>query len=222
MFISKRLNKLVDLIEYSTLGDIACDHGFISILACANKNITKSIACDLNKDPLSKCEQNAKQYGYSDIISTRLFDGLKGLESSEVETIIIAGIGGNLMHKILTEREEVVKSSKQLILQPQSDVELVRKYISQFNFNIRESFLEDNGKYYIILNCIASDTHEVYEERDFIIGKNPIVDDEYYKYIKHRISTNNNILDKISKDNEKYQNIEKANKILKGVLENES
>ncbi len=218
MFISKRLNNIVDLIQYKTIGDIACDHGFISILACCNKNIQKSIACDLNEDPLSKCVQNSKVYGYSDIIETRLSDGLKGLKPFEAETIIIAGLGGNLMQKILSEKEDVVSSSKQLILQPQSDIDLVRKYLEKFNLSITESFIEDKNKYYIILNCHKGYKPEKYSSEEFITGKNPIRNEEYFKYINHKISTNNKILSKISEDNPKFQEISQINKTLEGVL----
>ncbi|MFV0520507.1 MAG: tRNA (adenine(22)-N(1))-methyltransferase [Lachnospirales bacterium] len=218
MFVSKRLNTIVDLIKYETIGDIACDHGFISILACENKGVKKSIACDLNKEPLQKCVENSKEYGFLDKIITREVDGIKGLEAGEVDTIIIAGLGGILMKKILSENENVFKSSKQLILQPQSDVVLMREYMVGAYFTVMEQYVEDKGKFYVILNCEKADIPLEYNESELILGKNILYNEDFSNFVKHKIFEFEKIQSKIHKNSSKYIEIEKQKNIFKGVL----
>ena len=62
-------------------------------------------------------------------IETRLSDGLKEIGKEEGDTLVIAGMGGPLMEKILTEGEETRKGFRELILQPQSDIPHVRKFL---------------------------------------------------------------------------------------------
>ena len=83
----------------------------------------------------------------------------------------MAGMGGMLVSRILLASAEVVVSAKQLILQPQLDIDTVRKTVHQLGFQIfDEQMLEEDGKYYTVLNCIKG--KEVYEsERDYQFGK---------------------------------------------------
>ncbi|MFV0440680.1 MAG: tRNA (adenine(22)-N(1))-methyltransferase [Lachnospirales bacterium] len=218
MFFSKRLNKLVDLVKYDRVCDVACDHGFVSILACENKNAKKVIACDINKEPLSKCMENIKIYEIDDKVECRLGDGLKCIEENEVDTAIIGGIGGLLMIKILEDSHAIVSTLNQLILQPQSDIPAFKKYLENLNIEVTEHYIEDNGKYYIIFDCLKSMVKPKYTDIEILIGKNPLKDDEYYKYIKRQIDNNNRVIEKINKGNSKIDTLLKENEIYKGVL----
>ncbi len=218
MFVSKRLNTLVDLIKYETIADIACDHGFISILACSNKEIVKSIACDLNEEPLSKCIQNAKEYGFEKKIEARLFDGLKGLKEHEAETIIIAGLGGILMEKILSECEYIVGGTKQFLLQPQSDEKLVRKYLVGHYFDVSEKYVKDKGKFYVIFDCVKGDKPLEYSDIELVLGKNVLKDEDFFEYVNHKMNRSVQIQSNIQKDSEKYLELEEYKKMLQEVL----
>lgn len=90
-----------------------------------------------------------------DYIETRLSDGLTALAPSEADGVVIAGMGGALTKRILAEHPEVWKKMNNLVLQPQSEIEEVRRYIYAEGFHIEEEdMVEEEGKYYVMLRCV--------------------------------------------------------------------
>src|SRR5699024_6415223 len=108
------------------VADIGCDHAYISIYLIKKKIATKVIAMDVNLGPLNIAKKNIAESGYGHKIEVRQSDGLKSLVKKEVETIVIAGMGGALICRILKEGIEQVMAAKELILQAQSDLPMVR------------------------------------------------------------------------------------------------
>ena len=85
-------------------------------------------------------------------IVCRLSDGLSAFTPGEIDSIIIAGMGGILMDRILREGIEVVKAAKELILSPHRDVQLLRDFAAEYGFEIQEDILlTDKKKTYPIL-----------------------------------------------------------------------
>ncbi len=168
----ERFVKLVEKIEYRRLADIAADHCYISLLALINKKVDFVIASDINKAPIEIGKGNIKEYGYEDKIETRLGSGLETIKNGEVESIIIAGIGGKLMLDLLKQDESKLKSFKQLILQPQNEEIAVKKYVHSIGYSIKEeSFVLEKGMRYIILNCINEAEKQPYTEKEYLIGR---------------------------------------------------
>lgn len=90
----------------------------------------------------------------TDRIDLRLGNGLATISPGEVDSIIIAGMGGILITDILEAGMDVVpQSTGQLVLQPQSETEHLRRYIAENGWKItEEKMLIDAGKYYVVLN----------------------------------------------------------------------
>ncbi len=169
----ERFEKLVEKIEYRRLADIAADHCYISLLALANKKVDFVIASDLNKGPLDTGKANIKEFGFEDKIETRLGSGLETIKNGEVESVIIAGIGGNLMLNLMQQEVDKLRSYKQLILQPQNEEIEVKRFIHTIGYSIKdESYILENGMRYIILNCINEEEIVPYTEKDYLIGRN--------------------------------------------------
>lgn len=155
MELSSRLQAVADMVTKGhRVADVGCDHAYISIYLIENKISEKVIAMDVNKGPLEIAKNNIEEKGYDQIIQCRLSDGLEGLSKNEIETIIIAGMGGALTCKILKEGVEKLKTTKELVLQPQSELDLVRKYLEEINFQIiKEKMLIDDEKYYLVIKA---------------------------------------------------------------------
>ena len=171
--ISNRLKKVARCVENdSIVADIGCDHAYTAIYLIKNKIANKVIAMDINKGPLEKAKKNISNNGLDDYIETRLSDGGKRLTKGEVDTILISGMGGKLTNKILKDSIEVVSECKQLVLQPQSEIHLVREYVENIGFYIKyEDMFIDEGKYYVIINALkkydnyTADIDVSYEEK---------------------------------------------------------
>ena len=111
-----------------TLCDVGTDHGYVPIALVQGNIIPKAIAVDINKGPLERANEHIRANGLTEQITTRLSNGLEAIHDGEVDSIVIAGMGGELVIHILTAGETVCRSAKELILQPQSEVSKVREY----------------------------------------------------------------------------------------------
>ncbi len=127
---------------------------------------------DIRPGPLSRAREHIRAYGLLDYIECRLSDGLDALCPGEAETIVIAGMGGPLMEKILVKGAGQLAGVKELIVQPQSDVEQFRKFLQEIPFTVdSEDMVEENGKYYPVMHLVCGKTKECWEKAQFRYGK---------------------------------------------------
>lgn len=165
--LSIRMKAVADMtVTGHTVADIGCDHAFVPIYLIKNKISSHVIASDVRSGPCDIARRNIDAYGLSDVIDLRLGNGLDTIEEGEADTIIIAGMGGMLINSILDKGYKVAASAKQLILQPQSDIDKVRNYILDKGWTIvSEDMLVDMGKYYTILNIATNPAESDYKVR---------------------------------------------------------
>ncbi len=199
MILSKRLETIVQMIEpCDCLADIGCDHGYVSIEAVRRKKAAHVIAADVAECPLDAARRNVQNEGIADAAEFVLSDGLTAIpDDCGVNCIVNTGMGGILMKRILEEGKLTrFPELKQLVLGPQSDPDLVRRFlIEELGFSIRrEMVVFDDGKYYFLLDvdaaCAAqtSGTAASYSEAEYYYGKNidPSCRDTYLDYLNHR------------------------------------
>jgi tRNA (adenine22-N1)-methyltransferase len=157
MQLSKRLHAVADLVtQGNRVADVGCDHAYISIHLTENQISPYVIAMDVNQGPIDRAKENIIKYGYEDRIEVRKSDGLVKLDKNEADTILIAGMGGALMIQILTSRMDIVESVRELVLQPQSEIHLVRKMLKDIGFLIiGENMIKEDGKYYVMMRAQA-------------------------------------------------------------------
>ncbi|PWE85416.1 hypothetical protein LG34_16070 [Eubacterium ramulus] len=150
MHLSKRLKALANMVtDGNRLADIGTDHGYIPIYLCQTGKIPSALAMDIGKGPLQQAQTHIAEHGLSEQIKTRLSDGMAALQFGEADTILIAGMGGGLVMKILSEGAEKLTGKEELILQPQSEIALVREFLRVRNFQIlNEDMILEDGKYY--------------------------------------------------------------------------
>ena len=72
-----------------------------------------------------------------------------GNKSAEADSVVIAGMGGTLVMKILEEGKKVLVDVKELVLQPQSELPKVRRFLMENGYvTEREEMVMEDGKYY--------------------------------------------------------------------------
>ena len=102
MQISERLRTVAGMVSPGCrLADVGTDHAYIPIYLMQNGVIPQAVAMDINQGPLLRATENIRRYGLTGRIETRLSDGLEKLQAGEADTILIAGMGGLLMVRIL-------------------------------------------------------------------------------------------------------------------------
>jgi tRNA (adenine22-N1)-methyltransferase len=154
MKLSKRMECIASLVTPGVrVADIGCDHGYLPISLCMEGKVPSALAMDIRPGPLKAAQANIIRYGLEDRIRTRLSDGMKELVPGEADAAILAGMGGRLIVKILSDSAGVARSLKELILGPQSEVGMVREWLEENGFLIdREEMILEEGKFYPLIH----------------------------------------------------------------------
>jgi len=190
--LSKRLQTVANMVtKGSVVADIGTDHGYLPIYLAQNNISEHVIAMDVNKGPLNKAFQNIRQLHLESKIDIRLSNGLDLLEKNEANTVIICGMGGKLIVKILERGRDKISQDSELILSPQSEIQLFREYLLHNEYRIvKEDMLIDDGKFYVIIKC-KLDVEACQLETDELEADEC---DVYLKYGKYLLEHKNDIL----------------------------
>lgn len=161
--LSERLRAVAGMVTRGNrVCDVGCDHGFVPIYLVQQGISPKVLAMDLREGPLRAAREHVVAYGLEEQIETRLSDGLHNYSAGEADTLICAGMGGGLMQRILEAEREKTDSFRELILQPQSEIERFRRFLRESGFGILdEEILKEDGKFYQVIRASRQDVADV-------------------------------------------------------------
>ena len=164
--IDQRLKDIASLVDNcDVIADIGTDHGYLPIYLIQTGQAKKAFASDVAIGPLNKAVESINKYQLNDVIETRLCSGLAKIPSY-VHTVIMAGMGANLIVDILKEAKYKYQT---YILQANLNVNVLRKYLTENNFTIvDEKVTYVNKKYYEILKVKVG--HQVLTEQEIKYG----------------------------------------------------
>lgn len=208
MKLSNRLSTIAKCVpKDSRVIDVGTDHAYIPIYLMKNKIAKSCMATDIRKGPLEKAKLNIKAHGV-DAIELMLTDGLNGIRKEDGDVIIMAGMGGYLIIEILSNNLQLAQEAHKLILQPQQDIDRVRKFLHKNGFKIEdEEFVEDAGKYYTTIVAISGiEKYEKpyeYEYGKILINKKSSVFKEYMLQKQEKLKK---IYNSISQIDSEYTN----------------
>lgn len=153
MKLSKRLETIASFVpEGCRAADIGTDHAYIPIYLAKHQKAAFVYALDVKKGPLERAQKNIQRHGLEQKITVRQSDGLSMLQKNEADTVIIAGMGGDLLIHILAGRKDLWEEIKTWVLSPQSELSKVRHYLSEHGFLIvTETMVFEDGKYYNVM-----------------------------------------------------------------------
>lgn len=169
--LSKRLSAVASLIpDGARVADIGTDHAYLPIALAASGRVGKIIACDIHKGPLEVAKRNLAVSGVGGV-DLRLGDGLSPVGEEEVDTVVIAGMGGEVIASVLASAGWVKSRRTLLILQPMSSAEDLRLFLSDGGFSIRrELAVEDAGRVYAVIAAEYTGERGAYSEAEAYIG----------------------------------------------------
>lgn len=156
--MSQRLLAVASLVEKGQrVCDVGCDHGYVPIYLVQKGISPGVIAMDVREGPLNRAREHIEERGLSSYIETRLSDGLSALREGEASCAILAGMGGRLTVRILERDWKKVQVMKALVLQPQSDIARVRRFLREKGCAVAEEELVlEEGKYYPLMKvCVT-------------------------------------------------------------------
>lgn len=202
--LSKRLDAVASLVRPgSVIADIGTDHGYIPVFLSKASVIKGAVASDIHEGPLSSCKALIEQEGLQDRIQVRLSDGLDRLKPEEYDTVIIAGMGGELIARILSRCGCL--RDKHIILNPMTHPEFARKFLFDNGYGIKNDFIVRDGRhYYSVFDAEYDGSQTVRDRADYYLGNiRDFSDKEYFIHLLHYLKSK-------SKSGEDYSDVIRA------------
>ena len=184
MKLTKRLQACADLVTPGCrLADIGCDHGYVPVWLVQNGKIEKAIAADINEGPLSSCRSLVADCHLEEQIRCVLSDGLREIPLNEVDDILIAGMGGELIAAILDAAGDL--RGKHLVLNPMTHPELARRWLYENGFAIRnDSVIADSGHHYSVMDALYTGERITPDEVRCFLGEiKDFSDREFFNHL---------------------------------------
>ncbi len=201
--LDERLGTVASLVRPgSFLADIGTDHGYLPVYLVGSGICPAALACDVNVLPLKKAEEEIKRNALENQIKTRLTNGLEGLENFPIDDIVIAGMGGELIWKILSAAEWTQNPVKRLVLQPMTKADFLRTALYKNGFEIiQEQAVRHRGRLYTVMLAAYTGKHRQIGSLFSLVGRLPEC---------HTAAAENYILTQAQKLERKAAGLEKA------------
>lgn len=199
--LSKRLSLIASLVDKnSVLADIGCDHALLDIYLTKNNIVKKAYACDITDGALMQAEKNIALYDAKNIY-IRKGNGFKALnEKDTIDTVVISGLGNQTIIDILSSDKEKLENVNNIIIQSNTKVSEIRKYLTCNGYLITyEKLVLDKKIIYTVIKF--SKGYKKYSKKELFYG--PILlknkDKLFNLLIDKSIEENKRILKKIPK-----------------------
>lgn len=202
--LTERLAAIANEIEKGeSVADIGTDHGYLPMYLTKEEISPKVIMADISKGSLNKARRNCRGLMPEVKFDFRNGNGLRVIKKGEVDVIVIAGMGGNLICDILGRDLGKAKSCKKLILQPRTAQGRLRAWLVRKGFDIVNEQLVREGRFICeIITAVPGEPRESIKlnlepesikwEMPYWVAnlKNPLVNE----FISYKIDRENRIL----------------------------
>ncbi len=191
--LGRRLSVCAQMVrEGSRLADVGTDHAYLPVWLALRGQISAAVASDIRPGPLRRARQNILRYGVSGVVSERLSDGLAAVLPEEADDIVIAGMGGKMIVRIIEGADWLRNPEKRLILQPMTSVEDLRLFLAESGFAVlEEQAAEEDGHIYSVMLAVYAPELCACGELYPYIGKLTSATEESRAYLRrqvHRLS----------------------------------
>ncbi|MCO7175696.1 tRNA (adenine(22)-N(1))-methyltransferase [Sporolactobacillus kofuensis] len=170
--LSPRLKAILGLIPQSKcLADIGSDHAHLPLRAIQDHIVDTAIAGEVRRGPFQQSLKNVQDSGMQTVIDVRLGDGLDVLTKDEANSIVIAGMGGELIRDILERGKSKLGMDTVLILQPNIREYNVRQWLNDHGWTITdERIIEEEPHFYEIIQAKQKVVTGTLTETELLMG----------------------------------------------------
>ena len=202
--LSLRLTRVGEQIpDQARLADIGSDHAYLPVALMLQNKIQYAVAGEVVKGPFESASRQVEKNGLSDKITVRLADGLAAIQpEDQIDTVVIAGMGGTLIRTILEngKSQQKITGKERLVLQPNVGERTLREWLQENNYMIlHEELIEENHKNYEII--VAEEGSKIYTPQELFFGpcllkeKNLV----FYKKWAHELQQREIVLQELEK-----------------------
>lgn len=178
-----RLSAIAELVRLDRrICDVGTDHALLPCLLY-RRGARDIIACDVNDGPLKAASAAVLREGAQDGIRVMKSDGLRDVPPCE--DIIVAGMGGELIARIVTEYR-FVNGETRFVLQPMTRAETLRRELYRHGFEIMlENGVSAGRRVYTVLLVRFTGVISEIEDGFAFFGKN--TDPRYIVSVNRRL-----------------------------------
>ena len=183
--LSERLLVTASFVRQgAVLADVGTDHAYIPAFLIKSGVISKAYASDINKGPLENAAKTLESENINSV-SLILSDGLKDVSKNDISDVLIAGMGGELIAKILLECDWCDDEELRFILQPMTKADFLRNFLYKNGFEImKEALAREGEKIYTVMLVRFSGKKQSISEAFALLGK--AEESELFKAKKER------------------------------------
>ena len=167
--------RLMSALPYLKKGgaviDVGTDHAYLPIFLVREGISSRALACDINRGPIESAERNIAAAGFACQIDTLCTDGLHATEGFDPDNILIFGMGGELIIRILSEAPWVKDANVGLVLQPMTRAHLLRRWLLENGFAIVGETITHEDRYYQTISARYCGKNEEYTEEELLLGR---------------------------------------------------
>ncbi len=198
--VSNRIKTIASLVDAKdSILDIGTDHALLPIFLIKNNIVSVADGSDISNKVLSNAKENVLKYDLEDKINLYLSDGVKQIDISKYNTLIITGMGFSTIKNIIDNAD--LKHIDKLIIQSNNNLDELRKYLNEISFSIvDETCLKDKDINYDII--VSHKGKQSLSEQEYMCGiyKN---DNKWYyqENLENILSIIEKVTDKSKKDN---------------------
>lgn len=223
-----RLKTLAKMVDHnSRVADIGTDHAYLPIELVKNGRVKFAIASDIGQGPLLNAKKDIEEAGLQDSIETRLGNGLETItKKDEIDTVIVAGMGGKLMTEILNSAWFKGFHFPTLILEPNVGESGVRSWLMIHGYKIiQEKILAEAGHIYELIKAVLTKKVKPLTEKELLFGPVITQDKEpvFYEKWQNQLEYNQKLLLNLNrarkKDTERIKQLEYQIKLIKEELD---
>ena len=157
-----------------SFADIGCDHGYCTQYALKSGKCKSAVITDISAKCLAKAETLLAEFIEKGVCRSVCCDGLSGVPQ-DTEQVLIAGMGGDEIIKILTRGFVPEK----FVFQPMKNVVGLRKFLLERGCKITADDIFYDGKYYFVIKGERRGGTEEYSSAELFFGrdslKNPVL-----------------------------------------------
>lgn len=189
--LDNRLQLCSDYVRNNAkLADIGTDHAYLPVWLCRIGRCPSAVAADINPEPLKRGAQTISEAGLDDIVTTRLSNGLEQIRQDEADDIVIAGMGGELIARIIAECSFAKDSSKHFILQPMTKSEELIKWLCENGYKIlKQNCCVAADKCYTVLLAAYCGKTSIKDESYYYIGElTPKTNETHLRFVNNHIN----------------------------------
>ena len=145
--LKSRLLTCSCLVDSPNILDVGTDHAKLPIYLVSHGIVSKAFACDINPYSVKRSIDNVNRHNLGQKIKVFLSDGLKNVDKSLSNTIVIAGLGGKTISEIISCCPWKITEDKDFILQPTKSESHLRVFLEKNKFKIDRELAVNDGKY---------------------------------------------------------------------------